>query len=100
MAILENRYAAIAVLENRQAERFKTRTDRLNWLLNRFDIFMERFLTEKETAKQRELYHKIMALAECIETTMRTIKREGPFGDPNVQRELGFTDILLWSDDR
>jgi len=90
----------MAVLEVRQAERFRTRTDRLNWLLDRFDTFMERFLAEKNPAKQRELHQKIMTLAECIETTKRTIRREGPFGDLVVQRELSFTDILLWSDDR
>jgi len=99
MTMLEVRNAAMAVLEVRQTERFKTRNDRLNWLLDRFDMFMERFFMEKDQAKQKELYTKIMALAECIEVTKRTIEREGALGDPDVQRELGLTDILLWSDD-
>ena len=100
MAVPETRNAAMAVLEIRHAERYiKTRADRLNWLLDRFYIFMERFLAEKNPAKQRELYHKIVALAECIETTKKTIEREGPLGDPDAQRVLCLSDILLWSDD-
>jgi hypothetical protein len=100
MAIIETRNMAMAVLEISQTERFKTRNDRMNWLLDRFDMFMEKFFKEKDPLRQRELYSKIMALSEYIETTKGIIEREGAIGDPDVQRDLGLTDILLWSDDR
>ena len=99
MAVLETRNAAMAVLEVRQAGRFRTRTDRLNWLLDRYNMFMERFLAEREPARQRELHRKIITLTDCIEAIKRTIEREGYLGDPDVQSELGLTDILLGADD-
>lgn len=88
----------MAILEIKHAAYIKTRRDRLNWLLDRFDVLVERFLVEMDAVKKEELYQKIITLTESIEMTKRTIEREGPCGDPDVQRELGFTDILLWSD--
>jgi len=82
------------------AEHFKTRKGRLNWLLDRLDILVERFLMEEDKVKQEKIYHEIITLTESIEATRRTIEREGPGGDPNIQGELGLTDILLWSDDQ
>lgn len=89
----------MAILEI-QPERFNTRKSRLNWLLDRLDVLVERFIIEKNEAKQNKLFQKIITLTEYIETTRITMEREGLGGDPVIQGELSLTDTLLWSDDR
>lgn len=69
-------------------------------MLDRLDVLVERFIIEKNEAKQVKLFQKIITLTEYIETTRSPIEREGLGGDPDIQSELSLTDILLWSYDR